>query len=194
MLAKRRAQVPPGHEFHHQEGSAIGQRAVVEDRHNRGMLQLRDDLRLAPEARARVWIAEQVRFDHLERDVAIEPHVARAEDRAHPTSSQRTVYAVPAVHKPRQPATSRIAVRSSGHAVTLASSHRPHCGHSDNACIVVPRRVRCVPLSSSGAADDCRWRQSRHVECERHLRGDRSEQLAIFRRVGLLASLSAHLR
>ena len=41
-------------QFHHEVGAAVGQRAVIEDRDNGGVLQASDDLRLAPEPPARV--------------------------------------------------------------------------------------------------------------------------------------------
>ena len=48
-----RPQILAAHVLHHQIGGAVGQRAVVEDRDDRRVLQARDQLRLAPEALAR---------------------------------------------------------------------------------------------------------------------------------------------
>ena len=107
-------QVLAGHELHHEIRGAVRQRAVVEHRHDRRMLQARHDLRLAPEARARVRIGEQVGAHDLDRDRALEPQIPRAKHRAHAALADHRVDAVLAVDHARRPASTIRARRRRG--------------------------------------------------------------------------------
>ena len=79
-----------------------GEGAVVEHRDDRRMLQPRDDLRFAPEPRARIRIGQQIRAHHLDRDRALEPQVPRAKHRAHAALADHRVDAVLAVDHARR--------------------------------------------------------------------------------------------
>ena len=103
------SEVLASHQLHHQEGAAVRQRAVVEDRHDRWVLQPRHDLRLAAEPAPCLEVAEQLGADHLDGDEPIEPHVPRAIDGSHSAAAQQlleTVLACPPPAESRAPASS----------------------------------------------------------------------------------------
>ncbi len=180
-------------ELHDEVGAAVGKRAVVVDRDDRGMLQPRDDLRLAPEPAPGLGVAEQLGAHDLQRDEAIEPHVARPVHGAHPAAPEELLDPVLVVHRPRhrRHGPHRGAVRR-----TLRrrrrSSQRPQRGHSIIGSIggAAAVTIRVRSLSSCSLAADAPP-QPHDVESERHLRGDARQQLAIVGGVGFFGTALA---
>ena len=82
VLAQRLGQRPALDELHHEDVVALV-RDDVEQRDDVRVADRRGGARLAQHARAALDIAGGVGRQHLERDVAIEPLVARAPDLAH---------------------------------------------------------------------------------------------------------------
>ena len=180
------AEILAADELHDQIGATVGERAVVVDGDDRRMLQARDDLRLAPEPAPGLRVVQEVRAHDLERDEAIEAHVARPVDGAHPAAPRSCSirYLLSTVRGTA--GTGFSAVPSAGQCATPASSQRPHFGHSiigsTGGVTALMTRVRSV--SSSRVAADAPAEPG-DVEAERHLRGDAGEQLPILGGVGL---------
>ena len=63
--------------------------ARVEDRDDVGVRERRDRLGFGLEARQRVGVVDEVLRQHLDRDVALEPRIARAVHLAHPAGAER---------------------------------------------------------------------------------------------------------
>ncbi len=80
-LAEEPARVRARDDRHHEEQRALVPAQIV-DRHDPGVVHLRDDLRLAEEALLETR-AEASRRNQLHRDIAREDRVARAIDHAH---------------------------------------------------------------------------------------------------------------
>ena len=165
------AQIFAGDEFHHQKGRAVGEVAVVVDRHDRRMLQPRDDLRFAVEARARIRIGDQIRAHHLDRHRPLEPHVPRAEHRAHAALADDRVHAILAVDE-----------RADADRGAAAAAHDDGGGKRG-------RRARRRAAGQRRGAGP--FSEPRQVHRDAHLHRDAAQQLAVFRRVRLFRSLLA---
>ncbi len=83
-----RRQVFPGHELHRDEARVVDL-VDAEDRGHVGMVQRREDLRLALEATEPLVVVGQLLGQHLDRDLAIEAGVLGSVDLAHPPGSER---------------------------------------------------------------------------------------------------------
>jgi hypothetical protein len=84
-----RGQVLPFQELHHIEGSAAGQRIPVDDGDDVRVVEPRDDLRLAAEARQRVWPRRGRRAQGLEREAPPDARVLDLEQDPHPAGRDR---------------------------------------------------------------------------------------------------------
>ena len=183
-------QVASPHELHHQKRGAAAERAVVEHRHDAGVLKARHDLRLAPEPRPRVGVGQQFGAHDFDRDVALEPHVVRAINGAHAAAAQHAIDAI--LRRPRRAAArpalsgapSLLQVGSAGvvaRVTRLALGQRPPTRRPRG-----DRRPR-----RRGLAVVCRRRSRATSSARLTCAGNRGQQLAIVRRVGLLRSLAA---
>ena len=76
-------------QLHHRVGMAVAL-PDVEDRQDVGVRQRRNRVRFALEARQRLRISGDGRRNNLDRDVAIQPPVARAIDLAHAARAERS--------------------------------------------------------------------------------------------------------
>jgi len=86
LLAEERAEALAPHDRHHEKERAL-RRADVVDRHDSGMIHLRDELRLAPEPLLGLG-GKKGRRNDLDRDVAVQQRVVRTVDNPHPAVPQ----------------------------------------------------------------------------------------------------------
>ena len=87
LVADQPEQVRAADERHDEEERALVAAEVV-DRDDRGVVHLRDDLRLALEALLELRRVRSSRGDELDRDLAVEHRVPRAVDDAHAAPSE----------------------------------------------------------------------------------------------------------
>ena len=180
------AEVLAAHELHHEVRGAVGERPVVENRHDRRVLQPRDELRLAAESVARVRVAQKLGAYDLDRHVALQPDVARPVHRAHPTAANPLVEAELAVddagdsrYANERGPVRRAELRSVAVLAAAALGALAHRGRGLDD-------LRRPGAGRRPAGFDHPPAQPRDVEGEADLRRDAGDELPILGRVGFL--------